>query len=133
MAIEEVGLLLNDDTPIGIIGQSTCYFETKPIDAGDDKQEKFWEGILVEVEGVDLLKVNMQVSFATKDRLKDDWTWYGPWPLLSSDSPIWFPTPTEGGPPSSRYGAVKVEDTQIAGIWALTAIEIFGSGDGGRM
>lgn len=134
MAVESILLLINGDTPIGTTGERSCWLQTKPLDCGNDKAEKFWEGIVLELEAEDAsIIANLQVYFGTQDRLKDSPTFYGPFSISTADSAVWFPAPSAGGPPSSRYGVIKIEDTQILGIWALTAFELIGEMDGGRM
>ena len=134
MAIESLVLLLNGTTTIGTTGERSCWLQTKPLDCGNDKVEKFWEGVVFELEAdTENTLANIEVYFGTQDRLKDDPTFYGPFSIATADSAVWFPTPAAGGPPSSRYGVVKMVDNQITGIWALTAFEILGEMDGGRM
>lgn len=133
MAEEQVTILLDDGTtvtPIGVTGDMSAEFRTKALDLGSDKDEKIIEGLIFEIEAEDDTWLNnIQFSIGTADRLTVDPVWYGPYNIDQKDAPIWLPQSVE----ASRYIYLYFQDLQVLGFWSLSAVEILGYHDGGRM
>jgi len=136
LAEESVTLLLNhgaETKPIGFTGESRSEFTTKPLELQNDKVEKFLEGIVFEIntDSRPELLLHMEFYIGTANRLKDSPEWFGPFSLQEADTPYWFDL--DDGIECKRYMFVKLTDDPVSGIWQLTAIELLGVEDGGRM
>lgn len=138
MAEESIVLLLNNadgTSAVGFTGESTAEFTSRALELKNDKEEKFIEGVVVEIEAQEGQPAStlehVELYIGTANRLKDTPEWFGPFSLAQADEPVWFDL--EEGIESKRYIFTKITDSQVTGIWELTAIEILGTMDGGRM
>lgn len=111
---------------LSLVGMSSAEFVTKDIDCGNDKQLKFLEGLICEIQTKNFLG-SIDVYFGTKERLTDEPTWYGPISLADGNDPVFYSIP------DFRYVRLRVVDNSVIGIWKLSAIELLGVMDGGPM
>lgn len=86
-------------------------------------KDKLIDELRVEVEGT--VTNSLWIFVGTKERLKDDPVWYGPYELNNADYMV-HPECDE-----NRYFGFKIVDQQPVDSWKITAIEIFGKVLGG--
>lgn len=121
-------------TYYGSISSLTVLLETKffDLDGYTSLQqavgnfEKTIVGVLLEIGNGMLENVSLYVG--TKQRLKDDPVWYGPFSLEEADEMI-----HTIGVEDARHFAFRVVDTAPLSCWSMSAMELYGSISEGRV
>lgn len=139
MATEAVSVVLTDDQGathfVGTRSDTAAWFETRDMEclyatrgeaALADKFDKFLEAVLVEMETLGLM-ASVTIELGFKDRLTDTVEWQAPFSVSTGNAPVF------GRWRSFRYVRLRVTDSSVSGRWKLSAIELLGRLDGGRM
>jgi hypothetical protein len=110
-----------------LVPGAEVWVETRPLDLGSSRRDKYIDAIVLEIEGAENF-VSAQLYVKELDRLRDeDQVSYGPGqPLRDVDEPIFLRL-------QSRYVQLKLVDEFPQVRWKLTGIEFYGRPMTGRL
>jgi len=115
------------DTYTALVPGAEVWVETRPLDLGSSRRDKYIDAVVLEIEGADSF-VSASLYVKELDRLRDeDEVSYGPaHPLGNVDEPIFLRL-------QSRYVQLKIVDSFPQTRWKLTGIEFYGRPMRGRL
>lgn len=109
------------------LGALEAWLETRDFDLGKPNEEKFIEVFFAECRELSSM-TNFAMQLGYRNRLTDVLMWTNEM-LVDGNLPLWLPPSL----PSTRYVRFRIRDTSVSGVWKLSALELWGQLDGGRI